>query len=116
MKRIKWSIEEVVAIADLYFRYECGEINNLTLDLERLSQVLKRRADILGIVHDEKFRNLNGMQYIFENIKYVATDSEKGLSNASKFLQQIIDMYYNDHELFNEILDNFRQKYFDYQP
>ena len=58
MKRIRWTIEEVVAIVDVYFRNECGEINNLNLELENLSQSLNRRADILKISHDEKFRNL----------------------------------------------------------
>ncbi|MBQ6974933.1 MAG: hypothetical protein IJS81_08695 [Selenomonadaceae bacterium] len=111
MKRIRWTIEEVVAIVDVYFRNECGEINNLNLELENLSQSLNRRADILKISHDEKFRNLNGMKCIFENIKYVATDGEEGLSNASKLHQIVVDMYYNEREKFIEILNDFKQKY-----
>ena len=112
MKRIKWSLEEVVAIVDVYFRNERGEVADLNFELKRLSRNLNRRADVLGIAHDEKFRNLNGMQCIFENIKYVATDGKEGLSNVSKLHRTVIDIYHNERERFNEILNDFGQKYF----
>lgn len=111
MKRIRWAIEEVVAIVDVYFRFESGGISDINAELDELSRTLNRRADILGIVHDEKFRNLNGMKCIFQNVRYVATDGEIGLSNASKQHQDIVDLYRNNREKFDAILNNFREKY-----
>ncbi|MBR4643032.1 MAG: hypothetical protein IKO74_10020 [Selenomonadaceae bacterium] len=52
------------------------------------------------------------MQCIFENIKYVATDGKEGLSNVSKLHRTVIDIYHNERERFNEILNDFGQKYF----
>ena len=111
MKRIKWEPEEAVAIVDLYFRFERGLVADLNAELNELSRILNRRADILGIVHDEKFRNLNGMKCIFQNVRYLATDGEIGLPNASKLHSDIVDLYLNDRETFNAILQSFREKY-----
>lgn len=111
MKRIKWSSEEAVAIVDLYFRFADGTVADLNAELIELSRTLNRRADILGIAHDEKFRNFNGMKCIFQNIRYLATDGEIGLSNASKLHSDTVDFYFNDREKFNAILKNFREKY-----
>ena len=111
MKRIKWDIEEAVAIVDLYFRFEKGFISDLNAELMRLSEKLNRRADILGIVHDEKFRNLNGMKCIFQNVRYCATGGEVGLSNVSRLHKQTVELYFNDRKKFDEILNSFREKY-----
>lgn len=111
MKRIKWASEEAVAIVDLYFRFENGMVADLNAELIELSRTLNRRADILGIVHDEKFRNLNGMKCIFQNIRYLTTDGEIGLSNASKLHSDTVDLYFSDREKFNAILKSFREKY-----
>ena len=111
MKRIRWDIEEVVAIIDIYFRTSAGEIENLNAELLKLSQALNVRADCLHIKHDDKFRNLNGMQCIFENIRYVVTDGDVGLSNANKLHYTVVDVYYNEREKFDSILVEFWKKY-----
>ena len=82
MKRIKWTDEEAVAIVDLYFRVERGAVADLNAELMDLSETLNRRADILGIVHDDKFRNFNGMKCIYQNVRYLATDGEVGLRSS----------------------------------
>lgn len=111
MKRIKWDLEEAVAIVDIYFRFENGLISDLDVELMKLSRTLNRRADILGIVHDEKFRNLNGMKCIFQNVRYCATDGEVGLSNVSQLHQRTVELYFNDRKSFDEILNRFRENY-----
>ena len=111
MKRIRWATEEAVAIVDLYFRFERGEITDLNAELNKLSRILNRRADVLGIVRDEKFRNLNGMKCIFQNVRYLATGGKVGLPNASKLHSDTVDLYRNDREKFNAILKSFREKY-----
>lgn len=55
MKKIKWELEEAVVIVDLYFHFESGVITDLDAELIKLSQTLNRRADNLGIIHDENF-------------------------------------------------------------
>ena len=111
MKRIKWAMEEAVAIVDLYFRFEDGTITDLESELMKLSETLNRRADILGIVHDDKFRNFNGMKCIFQNVRYCATGGEVGLSNVSRLHQQTVELYFNDRKKFDEVLNAFREKY-----
>lgn len=111
MKRIKWSLEETVAIVNLYFRFENGMVADLNAELTALSRILNRRADILGIAHDEKFRNLNGMKCIFQNIRYLSTGGKVGLSNTSKLHSDTVELYFNDCEKFNAILKSFREKY-----
>ena len=111
MKRIKWALEEAVAIADLYFRFENGEVVDLNEALVKLSEQLNRRADILGIVHDDKFRNLNGMKCIFQNVRYLATNGEVGLPNVSKLHSDTVDLYFKERDRFNMILKEFKEKY-----
>lgn len=111
MKRIKWDIEEVVAMVDLYFKFENGEIADLNAELENLSKKLNRRADVLGIAHDEKFRNLNGMKCIFQNVRYFATDGETGLANGNKLQGEVVDLYFNYRKFFDKILNDFNEKY-----
>lgn len=112
MKRIKWDIEEVVAMVDLYFRFENGEIADLNEELKKLSEKLNLRADVLGIAHDEKFRNLNGMKCIFQNVRYFATDGEAGLSNGNKLQGEVVDLYLYDRKNFDKILKNFNDLYY----
>ena len=95
----------------MYFRFESGGISDLNAELSELSRILNRRADILGIAHDEKFRNLNGMKCIFQNVRYLATNGETGLANASKLHSDTVDLYRNDREKFDAILKSFREKY-----
>lgn len=111
MKRIKWTEEEAVAIVDLYFRFENGDVVDLNEEFKKLSETLNRRADILGIAHDAKFRNINGMQCIFQNVRYLATGGEVGLPNTSKIHSQAVDLYFNDSEKFYAILKDFQEKY-----
>ena len=111
MKRIKWDIEEIVAIVDIYFRESEGKINDLNNELSNLSKILRKRAKMLGILHDSKFRNLNGMKCIFQNIRYVATNGKSGLSSVSKLHYDVLNMYNHERIKFDTILNDFIQKY-----
>lgn len=102
MKRIAWNVEEMVAMVDLYYHYKDDKNENIEETLKKLSEKLNKRADFLNIQHDEKFRNLNGMKMIFENIRYVDTNGQKGLSDASNLIYNILDLY-------NKIPDVFLQ-------
>lgn len=61
MIRVRWELEEAVALMDLYFRY--GATLSVPNDeLLKLSQIYRNRANILGLNVDDKFRNLSGMK------------------------------------------------------
>ena len=111
MKRVKWDIEEMVAMVDLYYNCKNGCISDLNAELERLSKKLHRRADILKIQHDEKFRNLNGLKMIYENVRYVDTNGMRGLSCASQLAYDIVRLYNENNSDFRKILDGFNLKY-----
>ena len=111
MIKVKWDIEEAVAIVDVYFKYQRGEIKDLGKSLERLSQTLIKRADILNIKHDDKFRNLNGMKSILANVEYIDSDGSVGLSNASKIIRTAVELYKNDRDQFDNFLIRFQEKY-----
>ena len=85
-EKIPWDMEEMVALVDLYHRYENGMISNLSKELYDLSKCLINRADLLMITHDEKYRNVNGINMIFQNIRYVDTNGKTGLSSAWNLL------------------------------
>lgn len=111
MKRISWEVEEMVAMVDIYYRYKNNETANLSEELKALSEKLKKRADILNIEHDERFRNYNGMKMIFENVRFVDTNGEAGFSSASQLVYDIVELYHNKNEIFKKVLDEFKLKY-----
>ena len=101
----------MVAMVDLYYNCKNGFIGNRTAELERLSEKLRKRADILEIPHDDKFRNLNGLKMIYENVRYVDTDGMSGLSCASQLVYDIVRLYNENNGKFRQILDTFNSKY-----
>lgn len=111
MKRIRWNIEEAVALYSLY--NESGfPINKERL--EKLSQALNRRADALEIVKDEKFRNVAGLNMQSACIEYVVTNGKFGLSSVNKLFYDVNDLYKNNKKQFDCILNEFIKKYGDF--
>jgi hypothetical protein len=116
MIKVEWDIEEVVALVDLCFRRENNEISNEELDIElhELSEVLNKRADILNIIHDEKFRNYAGIrkQYYFRVLKTVS-NGEKGSPSGvpRKIDYEVVNLYKTNRFIFNRILEEFNRKY-----
>ena len=85
----------MVAMVDLYYRDKNGLVENISDELKELSRKLNKRADALGIDHDEKYRNYNGMKIIFQNVRYADTDGEEGMANTSQLIYDVIDLYLN---------------------
>lgn len=111
MKRVDWAVEEMAAMVDLYYNYKDSPNTVLKEALLILSQKLNKRADIFGIEHDEKYRNYNGMKMIFENIRFIDTSGEKGLSCTSQLMQGVVALYHNNRYIFDKIIDEFNIKY-----
>ena len=68
MLKVKWDIEEAVALYSLYIQCKIPIPKDR---LKKLSLVLNNRANILGITVDEKFRNTAGLAMQASCIEYV---------------------------------------------
>lgn len=73
MIKVNWDVEELVALIDVYRRSDEKSAEQIEVELLALSKAFVERAERLGIEHDEKYRNLNGMKMMFQNVAYVAS-------------------------------------------
>ncbi len=106
MIRVRWELEEAVALMDLYFRY--GATLSVPNDeLLKLSQIYRNRANILGLNVDDKFRNLSGMKMQLGCIHYVVTGGKEGMSGASNLFYKTYDLYKTIHVSFKMFAKNF---------
>ena len=90
MIRVRWELEEAVALMNLYFRYGAtlGVPND---ELLKLSQIYRNRANILGL--------------------NVVTGGKEGMSGASNLFYKTYDLYKNEPTRFQSICDDFYKKY-----
>lgn len=102
-KRIPWSKHEIALLFMAYERVANG--SNIKEQASWLSSTLHRLASIKGIAVDETFRNINGMNMQLGNIQYLFTGGEKGLSGVSKAIRNMYDVYMNDRDQFDAILE-----------
>ena len=110
MIKVKWDLEEAVALYDLYLK--SGQTLSVDADkLNELSEIMKNRATIIGLTVDEKFRNLTGLSMQIGCIHYVVTEGREGLSNVSKVFYDAYDLYKEYPYKFNEIVEDFYCKY-----
>lgn len=112
MIKVNWDVEELVALIDIYRRHEGKAPNQIDAELIKLSAALTARANKLGIVHDEKFRNLNGMKMMFQNVVFIATNGQQGMSSASSSMHNVYDMLNTSPEVFELILQEFTKKFY----
>lgn len=111
MIKVKWDVEELVALIDIYRRSTGKDSSHIDEELSRLSLVLNHRATLLNITHDDKYRNLNGMKMMFQNIVYIASNGEQGMSAASASMRVVYDMLRGNPAVFEMILNDFHSHY-----
>ena len=111
MIKVTWDVEEYVALVDIYKRCDHKGNEVVKHELQVLSVILNYRANKLNIAHDEKYRNLNGMMIMYQNVVYIATNGDRGMSNASAAMQAVYNMSINAPEAFVLILKEFNRKY-----
>ena len=110
MKMVNWSVEEAVALMNLYIEND----SKIPVDenkVENLSNILKKRAEILNLEIDEKFRNIAGLNMQLACIHYVATDGKEGLSGSRDFFYDTYELYLSNKKIFLRIYNDFNQKY-----
>lgn len=110
MIKVKWTLEESVILIDFYFKHD-ESTHPSEEELESLSSIYTKRADKLGIEHDEKFRNVAGLSMQRACILYVVTDGQAGFSSASRVHYDAYKLHQNDKEKFDAIVKEFYEKF-----
>lgn len=110
MIKVNWDVEELVALIDIH-RKSLEPNYDVDAALQQLSAKLISRSDKLGIIHDEKFRNINGMKMMYQNVLFVATNGRQGLSAASTRMQKVYSLLISNPDVFEMILEEFNQRY-----
>ena len=111
MIKVKWDVEELVALIDIYRNSISSADYDEEKALKKLSKRLWIRAERLGITHDEKYRNENGMRMMYQNVVYIATDGQQGLSASSSRMKKTYSLIYTKPDVFNMILEDFNRHY-----
>ena len=111
MIKVNWDVEELVALINVYQNSEGKSAEQIEIELLDLSKSFVERAKRLGIEHDEKYRNLNGMKMMFQNVVYIASNGDHGMSAASSSMKKVYDMMSSSPEVFDLILKEFTKRY-----
>lgn len=103
MKQIKkWDKFEVALLIESVLNINSGVVSRED-GLKILSDTLRSRAKNLGLDFDDKFRNFNGM-----SLQVAAIESllrrERAPRHCAKLFIEMIDVYENNLEKFNDIL------------
>lgn len=80
---MNWDTEEEILLIDLYHSLKKMDDGKRKLAISNFSEFLKARARQKGITVNDKFRNVTGIKMKLQNIEYIATDGQKGLSCTS---------------------------------
>lgn len=104
-----WDKYEVALLVEAYLAIEKDNTKKMEI-LQELSSALRRKAINEGMDIDDTFRNLNGMQWQLGFIKCAFINSGYGSHRPSKMFREIVNMYLNDKEKFDELLAEAKQK------
>ncbi len=98
-----WDKYEVALLISAYVRIKSGKEEKIA-ELKRLSEKLRKKAENEGLVIDDTFRNLNGMQWQLGFVDCAFNNKSFGTHSPSKMFRKMVDMYQNEREHFDEIL------------
>lgn len=98
-----WDKYEVALLISAYVRIKSGKEEKIS-ELKRLSEKLRRKAENEGLVIDDTFRNLNGMQWQLGFVDCAFNNKSFGTHSPSKMFRKMVDVYQNEREYFDEIL------------
>lgn len=111
MIKIQWNLEEALILVDIYHKKYDKSSDDISSALGELSELLNKRAVILGINHDEKFRNLNGMTLMYQNVAFIVSGGNTGMSAASRVLYVAEDLFQTKRDAFLMLVDEFYLRY-----
>lgn len=104
MKNSSWKPEEEILLVNLYFELKAKGIDLSEADeqLKTLSASLSRYAKSYGFDVSTSFRNVAGIIMKMQNIEYIVTNGEKGLSSYSKLDKKVVDLFLNNKIKFKK--------------
>ena len=108
--KINWDFEEAVALVNLYFKIESSPSNS-EMQIQRFHEILLNRAKLLGSITDDKYRNITGIKMKLQNIRFIVSEENTGLSSYSKIDELAIELFKEKKVIFDYILDEFERKY-----
>ena len=111
MIKVNWDVEELVALIDIYQKSLASANYDVDEALKNISEQLWIRAERLRIIHDDKFRNENGMKMMYQNVVYIATNGEQGLSSTSSRMKKVYSLLCSNPDVFKMILEDFNRHY-----
>lgn len=100
--RISWDCYETALLCDAYERAMDG--SDIDAEAKMLSITLRNLAVSRGFLIDDTYRNINGIRMKLFNVQYVFTDGRRGLSNPSKMIRHVYELYKNDYAKYQMIL------------
>ena len=101
MRNQKWSEEEVILLIDLYFDLKQSNtaITDAREEIHILSELLRKLAIINGNDINETFRNENGITMKLNNIRYIDTLGNDGLSAYSDLDKNVYDQFVDNSDV-----------------
>ena len=103
VKSEKWDKYEAALLIESVFKINTG-VSSRADEVRKLSDMLRNRANNLGVFIEEKFRNQNGI-----NLQIVAVESllnaEMAPRHCAKIFIEMLKLYENEREKFNSVLE-----------
>jgi hypothetical protein len=108
MREKNWDKYEVALLIEAFLAIEDGADKILTL--ENLSSKLREMARIDGFDVDDRFRNLNGMQWQLGYIKLILKGAELKNRKAPKIFLEGVQIYKEHRDIYLELLREAYEK------
>ena len=102
VRQPRWDQYEAALLLDYCVGVEEKKISKVDA-VEAVSELLRARARAKGIQIDDTFRNINGITMQLASMRNCCLGRENGLT-ISKLFKEVVCMYKNDRERFDEIL------------
>lgn len=108
--RVVWNKFEAVLLVDAYMRVSRDEIVRNEA-VSQLSKRLRNRMIINGIDINDRYRNENGINLQMATMEYIMTNGDRGISTPNKLLDDIVNLYFGQHEEYLRLLDEALKLY-----
>ena len=100
MRQPKWDKYEAALLIEAYWKLKT-EGSRRGAVISALSTTLRNRA---SFEIDDTFRNENGINMRLGELDYLFSEGKVGLKNTSDLFREMVDMYQNDRNSFEQIL------------
>lgn len=108
--KIPWNKYEAVLLVDAYQRCRAGELTK-NQSVAQLSRRLRFHLLNSGVSISDAYRNESGVSLQMSSIEYLFSAGQSGVSHGSALFRDIVNMYNEDRDGFNALLDVANAKY-----